>query len=61
MTLDELDQIEIDLRKVDRLFPDDYSTAVAFELAAEVRKFLTQTQSESQPKNQAEAAALVQT
>jgi hypothetical protein len=56
MTLDQLDQIEIDLKKVDRIFPEDYSTAVALELVAELRKFLTPIQSESQPKTQAEAA-----
>jgi hypothetical protein len=57
MTLDELNQIENDLKMVDRAFPQDYSTATALELVAEVRKLLsTRIQGESQRKTQAEAA-----
>ena len=58
MTLDELNQIENDLKKVDRAFPQDYSTATALELVAEVRALLLspQIQSESPQKTQAAVA-----
>ena len=51
MTLQELDQIEDDLRNIDAKFPNDYATAKAFELANELRAFLTEmTARENQPE-----------
>ena len=55
MTLQELDQIEDDLRKIDATFPNDYATAKAFELAAELRPFLNQPHA-SGNESQSEAA-----
>jgi hypothetical protein len=40
MTHEELDQIETNLRKVERLLPGDYGLVTALELAAELRKLL---------------------
>jgi hypothetical protein len=40
MTIDELNQIESDLKKVEAAFPRDYGTVTALELAAEVRRLM---------------------
>jgi hypothetical protein len=55
LTLEQLDQIEDDLRKIDEKFPNDYATAKAFELATELRPFLTQNHA-SGSESQSEAA-----
>jgi len=55
LTLEELDQIEDDLRKIDAKFPNDYATAKAFELATELRPFLAQNHA-SEKQSQPEAA-----
>lgn len=40
MTHDELDKIEANLRKVDKVTPNSYGIVTALELAAELRKLL---------------------
>jgi hypothetical protein len=47
MTIEELNQIEDDLRKIEAIFPNDYSTMKAFELIAELRRLITHA--EAQP------------
>lgn len=48
MTLDELNEIEKDLRKAEAKFPNDYSTAKAFQLAAALRPLLTPKETQNQ-------------
>jgi len=60
MTREELDTIEENLRKVDKVTPGSYGIVTALELAAELRKLLSPAVPAGSGRNQSRAEEIVE-